>query len=151
MGKVRITIDADKILLALGTAATGVAIFAGTVIWREPISSFFGSLFGGEIKNACLEWKNDITIINNSNPLLSSNYEDIANHQKFEEWKVKGDNINKKLFNALGIEYRGIEQRNIYKATLEQLNQNIKLNVEGMMKAVEKCKNAGVDFNAPNY
>lgn len=136
IGKVEITIDADRILLALGATATGVAIFAGTVIGREPIISFFSSFFGGGVKNACIQYKEEMTAHSNSNPVMTGNYNNFTD-SVFQEWNAKGDEINKRLFSALGINYISGESRGI---------EEVQSNVAGLMKAAQECYNAGVDF-----
>lgn len=136
MAKVVITIDTDKILLALGATATGVALCAITIIGRDPIITFFRPLFVGGIKSACIQYKEEMTAHNAFNPIVTGNYNHFAD-RIFLEWNAEGDEISKRLFSALGIRYISGQNRSV---------EEERANLSGLMQAAQKCYNAGVDF-----
>lgn len=107
--------------------------------------SFLDSVLGGGIKSSCLEWKKDIKEYTETNPAITGNYSDF-NDPVFQEWAKKGDDINKRLFDSLGIKYHSIESWDTGNTTPNQILNRTKENMTGMMEAMKKCYNAGVDF-----
>lgn len=117
--------------------AVGICILAGAVLLAAGVYLPPNiSIFGGGIKNACSNYKEEMTAHSNSNPVMTGNYNDLTD-PVFQEWNTKGDEINKKLFSAVGIQYSSGENRSIEEA---------QSNVAGLMKATQECYNAGVDF-----
>jgi hypothetical protein len=127
-------IHTETVFISLGAVATGLAIFFGTVIGRDQVTNFISSLWGGSIKTACIKYKEEMSSHANANPFLTGNYNSFAD-PVIKEWNEKGDAINKRLFDAVGISY----------STGDEIEEAQK-NIQGLMQAAQKCYNAGVDF-----
>jgi hypothetical protein len=126
--------------------AVGISILAGAVLIAAGVylpTSI--SIFGGGIKPACEQWKKDIKEYTETNPVITGNYSDF-NDPVFQEWTKKGDDINKRLFDSLGIKYHSIESWDTGNTTPNQFLNRTKENMTGMMEAMKRCYNAGVDF-----
>jgi len=95
---------------------------------------------GGEVKNACLKYKEEMGAHVNAEPAISieNGFDDYTSRST--EWIKKGDPINKRLFDAFGITYYGYGEN---ERTIEQAQSN----VTELIKAAEKCSNEGVDLS----
>jgi len=118
--------------------AVGISILVGAVLIvigvYLPTNIF---MFGG-IKSACLKYKEEMGAHSNANPGISGSYNGFDDFtSRSTEWIKKGDPINKRLFDAIGITYYGEKER-----TLEQSKSNF----AGLIKAAKKCSKEGVDF-----
>ena len=127
------------VIIAIGS----VCIAVGAFVDFPRLLSLGGGInfpsifsFGGGIKNACLTYKEEMTAHNNSNPMVTGNYDGITD-PVLQEWAQNGDAINKRLFDAVGIAYSTADNRSM---------EQVRANAAGIMEAAQKCYNVGVDF-----
>jgi hypothetical protein len=126
--------------------AVGISVLAGAVLIAAGVYLPTNiAIFGGGIKPACEQWKKDIKEYADTNPVMTGNYNGFDD-PVLQEWTKKGDDINRRLFAALGIKYHSIESRDIGNITPNQILNRTQENMTGMMEAMKKCYNAGVDF-----
>ena len=118
--------------------AVGISILVGAVLIVWGVYLPTNIFVSGGIKSACLQYKEEMGAHANANPAISGSYNGSDDFtSRSTEWIEKGDPINKRLFDAIGITYYGENER-----TLEQSQSN----VAGLIKAAKKCSNEGVDF-----
>lgn len=94
------------------------------------------SLVDGGARNSCITYKEEMTRLHNSNPVLNGDrgFDD----PRFEAWLKKGIAANKKIYNAFGITF--------YSEGSGKTFEQIESNLANMRIIAEKCLDAGVDI-----
>lgn len=92
--------------------------------------------FDGGMRNSCITYKEEITRLHDSNPVLKgdSSFAD----PRFEAWLKKANATNKKIYNAFGITF--------YDQSSGRTFEHIESNLANMRKIQEKCLDAGVNI-----